>query len=305
MIINICCFNGILLFFVFYSELSVFAEGRVIVNMTDSVKKKKKRSPALAAAIILLFVIISVLIFTLAFFTSFDEITNVFNSGRIDIILTEPKWKPEKAKNIVPSAYLDKDPYITNNEDVPVYVFLKVTVPAVKYDYDSVDSNKGSIVTLTGDTQTGYLPLYKFVTINDNGTPDNKTDDTKIMDTNFNYDQQINNTKWVLLNNYPKLINSTGENAAKTAAYEYVFYYKGDLATDSIIPLNSGQTTAKPLFDQIYLQNFRNTNFSEGRDFVADRNYGIKVEAYGIQADYLSFETNDASSVWALINGNS
>ncbi len=277
----------------------------MIVNMTDSVKKKKKRSPALAAAIILLFVIISVLIFTLAFFTSFDEITNVFNSGRIDIILTEPKWKPEKAKNIVPSAYLDKDPYITNNEDVPVYVFLKVTVPAVKYDYDSVDSNKGSKVTLTEGTQTGYLPVYKFVTIDDKGTPDDKTDDIYSKNNEFSSAQTIND-KWVLLNNnYPKLINSTGENAAKTAAYEYVFYYKGYSATDSIIPLNSGQTTAKPLFDQIYLQNFRNTNFSDGRGFVADRNYGIKVEAYGIQADYLSFETNDASSVWALINGNS
>ncbi len=276
----------------------------MIVNMTDSVKKKKKRSPALAAAIILLFVIISVLIFTLAFFTSFDEITNVFNSGRIDIILTEPKWKPEKAKNIVPSAYLDKDPYITNNEDVPVYVFLKVTVPAVKYDYDSVNSNKGSKVTLTEGTQTGYLPVYKFVTIDDKGTPDDKTDDIYSKNNEFSSAQTIND-KWVLLNNYPKLINSTGENAAKTAAYEYVFYYKGDSATKSIIPLNSGQTTAKPLFDQIYLQNFRNTNFSDGRGFVADRNYGIKVEAYGIQADYLSFETNDASSVWALINGNS
>ena len=72
-------------------------------------KKKKKRSPAMVAAIVLV-VLLIVLMLTLAFLTSFDEVTNVFDSGRVDIILTEENWKPEKAHNIVPETVLDKDP---------------------------------------------------------------------------------------------------------------------------------------------------------------------------------------------------
>lgn len=270
--------------------------------MTNHVKKqKKKRSPALAAAIILLFVIISVLIFTLAFFTSFDEITNVFNSGRIDIILTEPKWKPEKAKNIVPSAYLDKDPYITNNEDVPVYVFLKVTVPAVKYDYDKTYSNKGEIET---GVTIDYLPVYKFVTLTGTSNAPEKNDN---FDSN-----QIFYDKWALVpgtteSPNPKLVNAAGANAAKNAAYEYVFYYKGDETTaNTPAVLNPHTQTDKPLFDQIYLQNFRNTQTTK---LFVDRDYSIKVEAYGIQSGYLNESaagvgTTRPAIIWSIINGS-
>ena len=140
-------------------------------------KKKKKRSPVMLTTILLLFLLIVILV-TLAFFTSTDEATNRFEGVKIDIILSEPKWKPDKAINIVPDATLEKDPYITNNEDVPAYVFLKVTVPAVKYNYDDNDGpDKGS--KIEGTSQ--YIPLYKFAVDNSG---------TLSWNTSFNYEQK-------------------------------------------------------------------------------------------------------------------
>ena len=103
-------------------------------------KKKKKRSPILAASIVFVLIII-VLLITLAMFTSFDEVTNVFSGGKVDIVLTEPNWSPSKALNIVPETILDKDPYVTNNEDTQVYVFLEVTVPYGNIEVENTEKN--------------------------------------------------------------------------------------------------------------------------------------------------------------------
>ena len=267
-------------------------------------KKKKKRSPVLLTTILLLFLLIVILV-TLAFFTSTDEVTNRFEGGKIDIILSEPKWKPEKAINIVPDATLDKDPYITNNENVPAYVFLKVTVPAVKYNYDDNDgSDKGSKIA----APTEYIPLYKFAVTNDNGTPADASDDYLEWDESFTtnqkyYNDDVNDSSaWKLVNSTteqfenPKLI---GENTNK-AAYEYVFVYKG--GNHIIGELAPHTTTTKPLFDAVHLLNFRNDNVY---NTSGASSYSIKVQAYGIQSKYLGNngeDVNDPLAVWNKIN---
>lgn len=274
-------------------------------KMTTEIKsnKKKKRSPVLLTTILLLFLLIVILV-TLAFFTSIDDVTNRFEGGKIDIILSEPKWKPEKAINIVPDATLEKDPYITNNEDVPAYVFLKVTVPAVKYNYDDNDgSDKGS--KIEGTSQ--YIPLYKFAVTNDKGTPADASDDYLEWDKNFTASQKYyndaegNSSAWALVTptiefQNPKLI---GENTNK-AAYEYVFVYKG--GNPIIGELAPHTTTTKPLFDAVHLLNFRNDNvyYTSGAS-----SYSIKVQAYGIQSKYLGNngeDVNDPLAVWNKIN---
>ena len=249
-------------------------------------KKKKKRSPVMLTTILLLFLLIVILV-TLAFFTSTDEATNRFEGGKIDIILSEPKWKPDKAINIVPDATLDKDPYITNNEDIPAYVFLKVTVPAVKYNYDDNDGpDKGS--KIEGTSQ--YIPLYKFAVDNSG---------TLSWNTSFNYEQKYH-ANWALVTltgfQNPRLI---GEGTS-SAAYEYVFVYKGGNAI--IGELAPHTTTTKPLFDAVHLLNFRNDNVYNNS---GARSYSIKVQAYGIQSKYLGNngeDVNDPVAVWNKIN---
>ena len=259
--------------------------------MTKAEKKnKKKRSPALAAAIILLFVILVLLIATLAYFSSFDEVTNVFEGGRIDIVLTEPKWNPGDAKNIVPGEYLNKDPYITNNEELPAYVFLKVTVPAVKVNYDnSSGADKGSPQY---DGTSEFLPMYKFVTVNESGTPNDASDDILTKDESFT-STQVYNDAWQILGGYPKAVGNDDNKA-----FEYVYVYKANEAI-GISALEPGQKTIKPLFDKIYLQNFRNDNA-----YNADRDYSVRVEAYGIQTRYLASDggdINDPAVIWNKI----
>ena len=259
--------------------------------------KKKKRSPALLTTILLLFLLIVILV-TLAFFTSFDEVTNAFTGARIDIILTEPKWKPNDALNIVPDTTLDKDPYVTNNENIPTYVFLKVTVPAVKYKYDqSSGATQGSMAY---DGTSDYVPIYKF--INSDGTNNEETDISK---TN----QKVNDG-WKLVSftspsteQNPRLIN--GDDSTK-AAYEYVYYYYGSSAATTITALDPHTQTTKPLFDKVHLLNFRNDEATTN-PYSINRDYSITVEAYGIQANYLSdgngtLTTNDPEKIWEILN---
>ena len=96
---------------------------------TTNTPPKYKRSPALNASIILVFLSI-VLLITLAMFVSFDEVTNRFEAGKVDIVLTEPHWDPKNGEETVPNTFIDKDPTIFNKEDtVNTYVFLEVIVP--------------------------------------------------------------------------------------------------------------------------------------------------------------------------------
>ena len=66
---------------------------------SENQKKKYKRSPTLTASIILVFLSI-VLLITLAMFTSFDEVTNRLEAGKVDIVLIEPHWNPENGDEI-------------------------------------------------------------------------------------------------------------------------------------------------------------------------------------------------------------
>jgi len=268
--------------------------------------KKKKRSPALLTTILLLFLLIVILV-TLAFFTSFDEVTNAFTGARIDIILTEPKWKPNDALNIVPDTTLDKDPYVTNNENIPTYVFLKVTVPAVKYKYDqSSGDDKGRMVYNGASTDKGFVPIYKFITVDDNGTPDNTSDDIIKMNDEFNPTQVINSTWQLVKFTSSETANPRFIDTAGNEAYEYVYYYYGSSAATTITALDPHTQTTKPLFDKVHLLNFRNDEATTN-PYSINRDYSITVEAYGIQANYLSdgngtLTTNDPEKIWKILN---
>lgn len=254
---------------------------------TSCEKKKKKRSPAMMARIVLLFILIVIMI-TLALFASTDEVTNVFIGGKVNITLLESKWKPEEAQNIVPETELDKNPQIRNDEKVDVFVFLKVTIP---YDTFEIEQNSGSDKGSTIIKNT-KVPLYKFgIITDDKGTTDDTSDDTIEYDTNLDSFTQKNNGGWLLLNG----VAGSGINETNKT-YTYVYAHVG--TDNKLIQLKPDYTTQYALFDKVKLVNFNEKAFDRNRD------YSIRVKAYGIQSNYLKENngtTTDPVEVWNMV----
>jgi len=273
------------------------------ININKNKNKKKKRSPGLIAGMILV-VLMIILLVTLAMFMSYDEVTNVFVSGKLDIVLVEPNWDPSNAVNIVPNAELPKDPKVYNNE-VDADVFLEVTVPYVTLKIDNNnDQNKGQL--LTGGTNgwspdgSKYVdvPLYKFMV--NTGTEDNP-----IYDHNTDYSSpaqmvhasDANTSGWQLMTTNSS-DTYTGKNENKKV---YIYRYAYVEKDGEMKPMIHG-TETPVLFDKIKLINFRE-NDSEFT-FERNRDYSIKVQAYGIQAYFLA-ENNMTKTVpaevWAVL----
>jgi len=276
-----------------------------LVNHTDDVvtankSEKRKRPPALKAMIVLCFLLILVLL-TMALLTSMDEVTNVFDAGKVDIILKEPDWNPPDAQHVVPEQEIDKNPYIYNNENTDVSVFLKVTVPCVQTEIEKnkVDNDKGDVLlNETGSNGNKVkVPMYKFMTMtNGRNTPD-KTDDVYTYDhsiengTEANYFKQNINYGWTLIN-----IDGTSGLSNDQKTYTYIYAHTGN--DEKLLPLKPDTQTEYPLFDKIKI-----VNFDENYD--PNRNYSILVEAYGIQSYFLrenNGTTYDPVDVWNMIN---
>lgn len=230
--------------------------------------RKMKRPPLVAAMIVTLLLIV-VLITTMAMFASKDLITNTFKSGSIDIELLEPSWDPSAAKNIVPGTQLEKDPKIKNVDELDAYVFLRVTIPAGLYQIENNTNEKGKKIT-EGNVS---VPLYKFIAYG------NYIDDTT-------FDQTVRTANWTLV-----------EHDGSDTYHYYVYGYKGNNTADGLQRLPKDGIT-EPLFDSVILTNINEVGFDE------DRNYSIKVEAFGIQADYLGMETNLPQTVWERIKSD-
>ena len=305
--------------------------------MNNTTKSKKgKRSPALVAGLILLFLLI-VIIITLAMFASFDEVTNVFEAGKVDIVLVEDKWDPNDGDKTVPNTIIDKNPAITNKEDaVNTYVFLKVYVPYEDDPYliieeaEQDESSQGGKVLFDahGSEPDPVVPIYKFVATGEKYKSNGETG--QLAEKGVTYDgtlygkgcdAQKVNQGWKLLNDYPKIDKSL-------KAYEYVYAHVHEVdGKDELLPLLAGHTTEYPLFNKIYVQNFRERDLYEkdayGNYQMSDldndgtlekvptdaktlfpdpnRNYSIRVEAYGIQSNFLkenNTTTYDPEEVW-------
>ncbi|MBQ0000240.1 MAG: SipW-dependent-type signal peptide-containing protein [Clostridiales bacterium] len=66
---------------------------------------------------------------TSAYLTDREEAVNEFVVGKVDIELTEPNWKPEDNKEIVPTQEIKKDPKITNTGINSAFVYLEIAIP--------------------------------------------------------------------------------------------------------------------------------------------------------------------------------
>ncbi len=279
-------------------------------------KNKAKRSRTLTAAFVLLFVVVG-LVITLALFTSLDEVTNRFEAGKVDIVLTESEWNPNNAKNIVPNTTLPKNPTVTNKDKtVNTYVFLKVSVP---YDNDkslviekaNPDENAGSVL-LSNNSKNPLLnvPIYKFVATgkkadgSDGTAPDPQSVAvTGSSDQDSLYEQAVN-PGWKIVSGYPKTENGR---------IVYVYAHVGETveSANHLQPLLPGTTAQYPLFNKITLLNFRERTADTTNNITAfptpGKDYNIYIEAFGIQANYLKANNSTSTNpqeVWAMIDSS-
>ena len=308
---------------------------------TTNTPPKYKRSPALNASIILVFLSI-VLLITLAMFVSFDEVTNRFEAGKVDIVLTEPHWKPKNGEETVPNTFIDKDPTIINKEDtVNTYVFLEVTIPydddpalIIDMPYEIADDNKAGSKAYENKANDGKakakIPYYKFIATGNNvNTDDYDTNfhDAKLIDANDGYykntddfysSKQNVNSNWYLLNlgeenGVPK--NPSINETNKTFTYVYAYVVDSTAENPTLEHLIPGGVVEVPLFNKIYVMNVReraevkNNNEVTTTPFPDDsRDYSIHINAYGIQANFLENGNSTKTvpeDVWEMLKSGS
>lgn len=314
-------------YIIYVFDVLYYAEQRRVIAVSGKVnKKKRRRSPAFVAGLVILFLGIVILI-SLAMFVSFDEVTNVFEAGKVDIVLTEPDWKPQDGENIVPNEFVKKDPTVINKEEtVTTYVFLKVTVPydddkAIEIEKKHQDDPTHSGEIIYTNISGLKIPVYEFVATGKKadgtgGGVRKYNQDFLTTFTDENAQKQEVNPGWYLLEGFPEIDE-------QKKAYTYLYAHVRTADNSDVMMVDGGhkvmaeviakQTVAYPLFNEIYLNNFRerakDTNATPPVTAFPDpaRNYSIHIEAYGIQADFLkpnNTTTTIPEEVWPYIDSN-
>lgn len=215
-------------------------------------KKRKKFSKKdillwLSIADLLMIFVVSI---SLAYFTSFDEVTNRLYGKSMEIALYEYNYNrltETQKSTLIPNKLLPKDPNVQNTNESDVYVFLKVTVP-VKQLSDIGDTGKSR--SAEHRQELFYLKTAE----------QSQVDVTSFHTKKDEEDRDY----WIELSSY-----ETGKDS-QDEVRTYVFGYS--------VYLQAYETT-ETLFDYIQLKNIRQFEVS------ADEKLNVKVEAYGVLAD--------------------
>lgn len=119
-------------------------------------------------AMILSFALIGVLTIggVMAYFTDYDEVTNEFTYGKVDLELTEPKWDEDEDDNkhdqILPNETFDKDPTIKNVGINDMFVFVEVVVPyknIITANYDGTRNEAADTELFSYDLNAGWYEI--------------------------------------------------------------------------------------------------------------------------------------------------
>lgn len=214
-------------------------------------KKKQKLITTVLACVLVLAAVIA---WSFAFLRSKDEVTNTFTTRNLDILLTETEYPgnfDKRVTGILPYDEIPKNPQITNSGNNDAFVFLRITVPVVNTAIADVDGTKG---------EQKLQEIFYLKT--------NQTEKTTL-------ENSFNQTNWIRLENVEEGVESTppGDTVYVSDSRTYIFGYKNSIS--------SGQTT-DPIFDKIQMKNVISDvlGYSEFQT--------IKVDAFGIQADYLN-----------------
>ena len=188
--------------------------------------------------------------FSLAYFTSYDSVTNRLHATVMDVALFEDEFYrlTEKQKStLVPNTLLPKDPRLQNVENIDLFVFMKVTVP-----------------------------VYETTVINDDGTQAQGSRRREVFylktkeraeeaETSFHLREDPNDKDfWVELTSFEE--GKNGQDDTRTYVFGYCVY------------LHNGEST-ETLFDYIELKNIRQFEIDP------DDRLNVKVEGYAVMAD--------------------
>lgn len=228
-------------------------KGKRLKKLTKT--QKKKIITLLVAAYLLVGIVI---ILTISLFVTFDTVTNRFEAASLEISLLEDHYdrlSPSEKMTLVPNKTLPKDPRIQNIDKTDAFVFLKVTVPVSGVTDVEADGTKPSKLR---------QEVFRLK------TEANKDDNTR--ETDFNTSASENDEFWIELPEFETGTDLSGDWRT------YVFGYS--------VFLRPGETT-ETLFDYIQLKNLVQYEISP------DDLMNVRVDAYGIQADYVDGFMNE------------
>lgn len=122
---------------------------------------KKKKFTAAKTLVTAIIAAASILGAYAAFTAVTDVKENTFSivageSGEEAGEIQEPNWDPEKAKDLVPSEEVPKDPQVQSNVDYESWVFLTVEIPAITATLDEIEAVYDA-VTANFDTDNWTL----------------------------------------------------------------------------------------------------------------------------------------------------
>lgn len=178
--------------------------------------KNKKTVIVILAACVLL--VIAVIVGTIAFFTSNDEVTNTITVGNVHILLSETEYPGNDnsaVTDMIPYSEVSKNPQITNVGTNKAFVFLRITVPVRNVTEISTNGTLG-----TKQEQE----IFYF-----------KTEDCSETDLKNNFD-----------NNWIELKNCEQGKDYQDDTRTYIFVYKNAI---------SPNYKTEPLFDKVQLKN--------------------------------------------------
>jgi len=213
----------------------------------------KKKQKLFSAVLICILALTAAIACSIAFLRSNDEVTNTFSTGTLDILLTETEYPgnfDKKVTAILPYDEVPKNPQVTNLGDNDAFVFLRITVPVA----DIVTASPKGIKSEQKPQEIFFLKT-------------NQTEKTT-------FDNSFNQDHWIRLENMENGIETTpqGDTVYLSDTRTYVFGYNSAIST--------GQTT-DAIFDKVQMKNVIT-------DVLGDSEIQtIKVDALGIQADYL------------------
>ena len=214
-------------------------------------KSRKKRKQILSWLILADLVMLLGLSCSLAYFTSVDEVTNSFKGKNMNIALSEFNYgtlAPKQRITLIPNRLLPKDPMIQNIDETDVFVFIKLTVPV--YTSHAV-ADDGTIVS-NSEQEVFILK---------------SGDDSQSAVEGFHTRQNDDDKDyWVELPSFEE--GTDYQSTYRTYVFGYSVYLK---------PYEYTET----LFDYIELKNIKQFDIAPGD--ILD----VKVDAFGIQADYL------------------
>lgn len=64
-----------------------------------------------------------------AYLTDYDNVSNQFTVGKVEVELQEDNWEPEDQKKIEPGKVISKDPKIKNTGINDAFAYLEVSIP--------------------------------------------------------------------------------------------------------------------------------------------------------------------------------